>query len=288
MRGLRFRTASAVVAVVAVLGPVSGCGGSGAGPTPSAQGQTQAALALTADLVKVEDASAKEHSARVEGIHRVDGVLRARMTGELDWADGQQGDFTLTMPSSPQITNARFEFRKDAIYMSTPAKFLKLTGGKHWLRTPLGMLAAQSATQKARVDMIRQANPTLSVRMLIASGDVHRVGRETVHGVATTHYAGTLDASRLATLRGRGLTPDDVKSLKEELAAKGITQEHVDVWVDSRNLLVEKRTRTRTAAGEQTSTAYYSHYGLAVDVSVPALSDTTLLPPPAPKPSGTA
>ncbi|MEU6506962.1 hypothetical protein [Streptomyces sp. NPDC046942] len=40
--------------------------------------------------------------------------------------------------------------------------------------------------------------------------------------MAATHYAGTLDASRPATLRGRGLTPGDVKSLKAELAAKGI------------------------------------------------------------------
>ncbi len=33
---------------------------------------------------------------------------------------------------------------------------------------------------------------------------------------------------------------------------------------------------------------YCSDYGVAVDVSVPALSDTTLLPPRTPRPSGTA
>jgi hypothetical protein len=112
--------------------------------------------------------------------------------------------------------------------------------------------------------------------MLIASGDLRKVGQETVRGATTTHYTGTLDTGKLIAGR-QGLTPDDVKFLKKQLAASGATDAHVDLWVNSENLPVETREQMETDTARITTTTYFSHFGVAVDLSVPDPSDTFTL-----------
>ncbi|MFC9932013.1 hypothetical protein [Streptomyces sp. NPDC127190] len=277
MRGGSVRV---VGAVLVAAGMVAGCAGGGGSPERHADvGRPSGAMALTAALVKVEDASARAHTARVVETRTVGGAQPSRMSGVMDWSHGVQGNFTLTRPTSTAIRTARFEFRRDAIYMRVPADFSAMAGGKHWLKTPMSAIAAQSPVHKAQVDSMRQADPTLSVRLLIASGDVDRVGTQRVGGAATTHYTGTLDVDRMAALRGRGLSPEDAAHLKEDLVAQGVRSARVDLWVDGDDLVVKRQVRMRTAAGERTTVVRYSDYGVAVDLSVPRPSDTTLLPP---------
>ncbi|MGQ5640318.1 MULTISPECIES: hypothetical protein [unclassified Streptomyces] len=285
----------AIVAVTAALGSVSACGTGGSG-SASATGRhtppAQAPIAVSpiAYLVKAEDATAKEHSAKVDGITTVGTLRQTHMSGDMDWASGAQGNFTMVIKSSvpTPIPTSRVKLRSDAMYMSTPPKYVTLLGGKHWTKTPFALLAAQGAAGKAQADMMQQANPTLSVRMLISSGDVHKVGQENVRGVPATHYSGTLDAAKITAIRSRGLSPDDAKFLKQEFAAQGITDAHVDVWVNSDNLLVKKREQMQTATAERTASVYYSDYGVTVDLSTPPASDTFVLTSVTGKKSGAA
>lgn len=281
MRGMRFRTVLAVTAATAALGTVSACGGGTS--TPAAAQQTSAApspvaVSPVAYLLQVEDATAKVHSAAVDETDTSGTLRQQRLVGDGDWSNGLQGNFTMSEKSSAptQTPPLQMKFRSDAMYVKAPAQKAAGLGGKHWIKEPLALLAEQGAGGKATVDQLKQANPAMSVRMLLATGDLRKVGEETVRGTAATHYAGTLDTAKLIAAK-QGLTPDDVKFIKEQLAAKGAVDQHIDLWINSENLPVEEQEQTQTNTAKITSTTYYSNYGVAVDLSVPDASDTYTL-----------
>ncbi|MDF3292032.1 hypothetical protein [Streptomyces silvisoli] len=280
MRGMRFRTVMAVAAATAALGAVSACGGKSASATGEHAHAAPSPVAVSpmAYLLKVEDATAKVHSAEVDQTVAVGTMREMRIAGDNDWANGLQGNVTFSVKTSAQtpVSPLRMEIRSDAMYVRVPAQNVAKLGGKHWVKEPLDLLAAQGDGGKAETDQLRRADPTMEIRMLIASGDVRKVGQETVRGVTATHYTGTLDLAKVIASK-QGLTPDDVKFLKKEVAAQGATDGHVDLWVNSDNLPVETQEQVQTDTARVTSTTYYSNYGVAVDLSLPAESDTFTL-----------
>ncbi|MFF4214561.1 hypothetical protein ACFYZE_35565 [Streptomyces sp. NPDC001796] len=229
-------------------------------------------------LLKVENATSKIHSTEMDQTVTTGTVRQMRIVGDSDWADGFKANVTVSVKSSvpTPVPSLQVKIRSDAMYMKVPAQKVASTGGKHWLKEPLALLAAQGDAGKAETDQMKRSNPAMDVRMLMASGDLRKVGRETVRGVTTTHYTGTLDTAKLIASK-EGLTPDDVKFLKKQLAAQGVAEDHIDLWVNSENLPVEMQEQTQTSTAKITSTTYLSHYGVAVDLSVPAASDTFTL-----------
>ncbi|MFF3909274.1 hypothetical protein ACFYZJ_25585 [Streptomyces sp. NPDC001848] len=280
MRGMRFRTALAVTVATATLGTVSACGGRSTSATGQHASATPSPVAVSpvAYLLKVENAAAKVHSARIDRTVTVGTLSQVRLVGENDWANGLQANVTMSVKSSAPkpVPALQMKIRSDAMYFKAPAQKVAGVGGKHWIKEPLALLAAQGAAGKAGTDQLKQANPAMAVRMVIAGGDLRKVGQETVRGAATTHYTGTLDTAKLIASR-QGLTPDDVKFLKKQLGASGVTEAHIDLWVNSDNLPVETREQMETATARVTATTYYSRFGVAVDLSVPDPSDTFTL-----------
>ncbi|OLZ62148.1 hypothetical protein AV521_42810 [Streptomyces sp. IMTB 2501] len=277
---MRFRTVLAVTAATAALGSVSACGGtptSVTGHHASAK-PTAVAVSPVAYLLKVEDATAKVHSARIDQTVTTGTLRQMHLVGDHDWAHGLQGNVTVSVKADTPtpVPAMQMKLRSDALYVKVPAQKVARMGGKHWVKEPLALLAAQGAAGKASTDQLKQANPALAVRMLISSGDLRKVGPETVRGVSATHYTGTLDVAQLIASK-QGLTPDDVKFLKERLVASGAADDHVDIWVNSENLPVKTQERMQTDAAEVTSTAYFSDYGVSVDLSVPDASDSFTL-----------
>ncbi|OIK04059.1 hypothetical protein [Streptomyces monashensis] len=229
-------------------------------------------------LIQVKNATAKVHSARIDQTITMGTLRQMRNVGDQDWANGLQGNVTLSVKSSTPtpVPPMQMKIRSDALYVKVPAQKLARLGGKHWIKEPLALIAAQGAAGKASTDQLKQANPALAVRMLISSGDLRKVGRETVRGTAATHYTGTLDVAKLIAGR-QGLTPDDVKFLKQRLAASGAADDDIDLWVNSENLPVRTQEQMQTDTAEVTSTTYFSDYGVSVDLSVPDASDTFTL-----------
>ncbi|WEO96514.1 hypothetical protein A6P39_022120 [Streptomyces sp. FXJ1.172] len=277
---MRFRTVLAVAAATATLGTISACGGKSTSATDRHASAKPTAIAVSpvAYLLKVEDATAKVHSARIDQTVTAGTLSQMHLVGDHDWAHGLQGNVTVSVKAATPtpVPAMQMKLRSDAMYVKVPAQKVARMGGKHWVREPLALLAAQGAAGKASTDQLKQANPALAVRMLISSGDLRKIGRETVRGVSATHYTGTLDVAKLIASK-QGLTPDDVKFLKKRLAASGAPEDHVDVWVNGDNLPVQTQERMQTDAAEVTSTSYFSHYGVTVDLSVPDPSDTFTL-----------
>jgi hypothetical protein len=128
----------------------------------------------------------------------------------------------------------------DAMYMKTGTP--GLAGGKPWAKMPLGGGASGGG------DLLKQSKengPGERTRQLTGAKDLREIGKETVDGVATTHYRGTVPVA------GDRMT--------------------VDVWVDSENRPRKQTTNgvIKSLGGKLTSTSYFSEYGKPFKVSVP-------------------
>jgi hypothetical protein len=190
--------------------------------------------------------------------------LSMTANGALGWGDGTTGTVTITYTGGTTAdlmrklgtTSMEARYLPDAYYAKVGEKFAAQASGKHWIRYEYADLAGLG-------NQMQNTAPHHSVKLLLASGDVGKVGEETVRGEHTTHYAGTVDVAGLAS-----------GDLKKQLIRAGVTTETVDIWVDDRHLLVKKIEKGRTANGAYSQTAYYSDYGVKVSAARPPASDT--------------
>ncbi|MGW1027031.1 hypothetical protein ACWD4J_25625 [Streptomyces sp. NPDC002577] len=247
-------------------------GHSGAGPHPGSVAALRTAARTTdrADSVKVE-------STTVMGT-----MLSLKADGVLGWADGLQGDLTITYTGGRladtmrQLGSTSMEARylHDAYYARMSDKFAARAGGKHWIKYEYEALADLAGGSGAYLeDQMRNTTPNQSVKLLLASSDVRKVGEEKVRGATTTHYSGTVDVADLAAGHAY-LGEDQLAGLKRQLEQAGITTEKVDIWVDDEDLLVKKTEKAVTATGTISSTAYYSDYGTPLSAQEPPAADT--------------
>ena len=82
-------------------------------------------------------------------------------------------------------------------------------------------------------DQMQNTTPNQSVKLLLASGDVAKVGEETVRG---EHDHALLRHGGRGGPRGEAPTSarSQLADLKKQLAQAGVTTETVDIWVDDR------------------------------------------------------
>lgn len=147
--------------------------------------------------------------------------------------------------------------------MSSKAAFQ----GKHWMKMDLSKNAAFAAS----LNKSNGQDPATQLKLFTSSGDIKRVGTETVDGVSTTHYAGTVDLAKLASRQDPKL-----KSLVQQDSKLGITTMNVNLWVDSQSLPVRMQEATPASSSVPlTATIDYSDYGnTPVTVTPPPASDT--------------
>lgn len=269
------------VAAVAALCTVAACTSSGdtdsgkgpAQPSGGRDGRVDARPA--AALHAVEKATAGAGSARIESSTAMGGMLSLTTDGTLGWADGSLGTLRITCTGGRlaetmhQLNSTAMEARllPDAYYAKVGDAFARRLHGRHWIRYAYDDLAALPGGSGAQLkDQLRSTAPLQPVRLLLASGDVRRVGEETVRGRRTTHYSGTVVP---AALTGRYAA-----ALREQLQQAGVTTETVDLWVDDHDLLVKKVERGELASGRMSSTAYYRDYGVKVSANRPPTQDT--------------
>ncbi|MFJ8541019.1 hypothetical protein ACIRFH_03190 [Streptomyces sp. NPDC093586] len=233
-------------AVTAVLACLSACASSGAaegGPGPSAE-----------PLRAVERATGRAGSAWVTSTTVVGDELSLTAAGALSWGDGVTGSLTLTYTGGTTadamrrlgIASLEARYLPDAYYAKMGDAFAARADGRHWIKYAYDALEGLG-DGAGFADRMRETAPDEAVKLLLASDDVHEVGRETTRGRHTTHWSGTVDGSPGRT---------------------------VDIWVDGQDLLVKKTERGRTEQGELSQTAYYSDYGVPVPVERPPAADT--------------
>jgi hypothetical protein len=153
------------------------------------------------------------------------------------------------------------------VYMNLGFLSSFLPGGKPWVR-----LDVAKAGKAAGVDVNQllgggAQNPSDWLALLESRGDFSEAGRETLNGVETTHYHGTVD------LRKAVENTPAAAALKR-LADLGAPSDYpIDVWVDDQGYIRQyESSYDETLGGNTVSTTTkveLSDYGTQVDVSAP-------------------
>ncbi|MFG2027319.1 hypothetical protein [Streptomyces sp. NPDC048825] len=286
MKSTSVRRVGLSIVVAAALTGVAACTGSdsgqGSGGDDKAAGKSATRVSPIAALRSVETTTDKADSAKVEATTTMGSMMSMEADGALGWADGLTGNLTITYTGGTiadtmrQMGSTSMEARylPDAYYAKMSDQFAAQAGGKHWIKYAYDDLADLAGGSGAYLkDQIQNTTPNQSVKLLLASGDVRKIGEETVRGVNTTHYSGTVDVADLAG-RNSSLSEGQLADLKRQLEQAGITTQTVDLWVDDDDLLVKKVEKGEMASGSMSSTAYYSDYGVEVSTEEPPAADT--------------
>jgi hypothetical protein len=264
------------IAVVAALTGVAACGSSDSGKDGG--GDDPFAALRLADK-STDDAD----SVKIESTGDMGDLMSIKADGEVDWADGLHGTLTITYTGGQAadqmnqlgITSTEARYLPDAYYANMGDLFAGQYGGKQWIRYGYDdvedMIGGASGAYVK--EHFQSVTPNQSVQLLLASGDVEKVGEEEVRGERTTHYAGTVNVADIQE-QNANLGEEMRAELEEQLKASGITTADIDLWINDDNLLVKKVERGDTANGELNSTVYYSDYGVDVSVEEPPASQT--------------
>lgn len=279
MRGATFSIAL-FGALTAVAACSSGSGGAGKDDTGAHRSTTR--VSPIAALRSAEKSTDGADSAKVESTTTLGTLMSMKSAGVMGWGDGLTGNMTITYTGGTMAetmrkagtTSMQARYLSDAYYAKMGEAFAQQAGGKHWIRYAYDDLAKLGGGSGAFLkDQMQNNSPNQSVKLLLASGDVKKVGEEKVRGEQTTHYAGTVDVSDLAA-KSSHLSAGQLADLKKQFTQAGITTEDVDIWINGDDLLVKAVAKGDLSTGAMSSTTYYSDYGVKVSADVPPVSDT--------------
>ncbi|MEV0930477.1 hypothetical protein ACIBMX_25030 [Streptomyces phaeochromogenes] len=294
MKSTAVRRATVSIAMAAALTGVAACsgsdsdGGSGrssgesSGGGDKAGGKAKTQANPIAALRSVEKSTDKADSAKVESTTTMGTIMAMEADGALGWSDGLTGTLTITYTGGIMAdqmrqlgtTSMEARYLPDAYYAKMGDKFAEQSGGKHWIKYAYDDLADLAGGSGAYMkDQMQNTTPNQSVKLLLASGDVKKVGAEKVRGENTTHYSGTVDVADLAG-ESSNLTADQLADMKRQLEQAGVTTETIDIWVNDEDLLVKKVEKGELATGSMSSTAFYSDYGVKISTEEPPAGDT--------------
>ncbi|MEU9239981.1 hypothetical protein [Streptomyces sp. NPDC048385] len=285
MKSRRVRRRAFSIAVAAALTGVAAClagGSGGSGGTDRADARAVNRAGPVAALRSAAKSTSGADSARIRSTTTMGSLLSMTTRGSLAWDGGITGTVTITCTGGSTAdlmrrlgtTSMQARYLPDAYYARMSDTFAAQTGGRHWIRYGYDDLAALPGGSGGLLkDQMQNTTPDKAVQMLLASGDVRKVGEEKADGQATTHYAGTVRVARLAG-RSSGLTASQLAALRKQLTQAGVGTETVDVWVNDRDLLVKKTEKAETATGTMTQTAHYRDYGVKADARRPPAGDT--------------
>ncbi|MFF7732543.1 hypothetical protein [Streptomyces sp. NPDC007984] len=271
MQGWTVRRVGLVLAVATALTGVTACSSEDSSDGPGQDDRAPHGRTLAA-LRSAERATEHAESARVESMTTMGSLMSMTADGTLRWSDGITGTLTIRYTGGSVAdamrrlgtTSMEARYLPEAYYARLGEKFAEQTGGKRWIRYAYEDLDALAGDSGAHLgDQMRSTTPNQSVKLLLSSGDVRKVGEETVRGRSATHWSGTVAAA--------DVTDTD---LREQLTEAGVTTQSVDIWIDRRNLLVKKVEKAQTATGRLTQTAHYADYGVPVRAERPPASDT--------------
>jgi hypothetical protein len=151
------------------------------------------------------------------------------------------------------------------IYMKS-AQLSQATGGKPWLKMDLGRQAQQSGFNlDALMNQSQQVNPAEQTKMLTASKDAKKVGEESINGVKTTHYTGSITVAEAMNK----LDAKTRQQLQKVYQQVGATKIFFDLWADGQQLPRKLTTKIAIPQGSTSNTIIYEDYGSPVNVSAP-------------------
>ncbi|MEV0439077.1 DUF6612 family protein [Streptomyces spectabilis] len=150
------------------------------------------------------------------------------------------------------------------------------TDGKSWMKFDAKAMEKQGAGKPGGSSMSSQAekNPAQEAAFLTGSKDVKKVGEETVDGVETTHYKGTVTLDDLrADLKGEDAKTRASRTKNiEKFEDMGIEKLSMDMWIDGDDRAKQFRTQGDADKGKFDMTITFFDVNKPVTVTAPPKS----------------
>ncbi|WP_443043531.1 DUF1396 domain-containing protein [Streptomyces sp. NBC_00358] len=265
---VRHRAAGAALAALVLGGGAVGC----------TKGAPEESPALT------PAAAVAKAAKKTEGITS----LRYRMTGKVPEQGKVGGEVAMSMKplamsmkmtSGDQAADGPVEIRLvgKAMYIGGGAEAAKDMGGKHWIKFDM---SAMGADKELNADQLgagtADRNPAAESAFLTGSKDVKKIGAETVGGVRTTHYKGTvaLDDFRKSLKGENGTTREAREKSLDQYAKMGVDSLTMDMWIDGADHTKQFRMRGTADKGPLDMTVTFLDYNKPVTVQAPPAKDT--------------
>ncbi|MCD9876210.1 DUF1396 domain-containing protein [Streptomyces guryensis] len=264
----RRRATGAGLAALLLAGGAVGCQKSDSAQSPA---MTPAAAV----------AKAAKNSEDIKSLHY-------RMTGKVPGAGRISAEaamsikplaMSMKMTARDQATQGPVEIRLvgKAMYIGGNASLAKEMNGKSWIKFDMSKLGAGKglATDQLGGGQADQ-NPAANSTFLTGSKDVKKVGTETVGGVRTTHYEGTVTVDDLkASLKDKNKTVREQREKALEQYEKlGVDSFTMDMWIDGDNHTKQFRMRGKADKGPLDVTIVFLDINKPVTVTAPPAKDT--------------
>ncbi|MDX6407503.1 MAG: hypothetical protein QOE13_574 [Gaiellaceae bacterium] len=155
------------------------------------------------------------------------GVYNARdKTGWMNMHFALPPAYQQQLPSSDPSMEMIFDGSHELVmYMRSPL-FAKVVPAGKWVKMDVAKMAKQNGMDLGSIMSANQADPSQSLRMLMASsGNARVTGSERIRGVQTTHYSFDIDFNKLAGSN---------KAFKELTDAAGSVSAPAEAWIDAK------------------------------------------------------
>lgn len=214
--------------------------------------------------------------------------LRYRMTGKVPGEGRVSGEaamsmkplaMSMKMTAEDQATDGPVEIRLvgNAMYIGAGAEAAKEMNGKSWIKFDMSALGAD---KNLNADQLgggqADKNPATESTFLTGSKNVKKVGTETVAGVRTTHYKGTVTLAEFRkSLQGRDkATREKREKALDQYSKMGIDAITMDMWIDGADHTKQFRMRGAADKGPLDMTVTFLEFNKPVTVTAPPAKDT--------------
>ncbi|MEV6593219.1 DUF1396 domain-containing protein [Streptomyces acidicola] len=215
--------------------------------------------------------------------------LSYRMTGEVPEQGRIEGEaqmrmkptiaMSMKMTALDQSEANEVEIRlvDKAMYLDGGAEAAKEMDGKRWIKFDMDALGKDAGAMGGdSLGAQADENPAQQSTFLTGSKDVKEVGTETVDGVETTHYKGTvtLDQFRASLKDEDKATREQREKAIEQYEDMGVDSLAMDMWIDDEDHTKQFRMKGDTDKGPLDMTITFLDYNKPVTVEVPPAKDT--------------
>ncbi|MFE6287659.1 LppX_LprAFG lipoprotein [Streptomyces sp. NPDC057877] len=216
--------------------------------------------------------------------------LRYRISGDIPEQGTIDGEASMSLDplamdmkmsvegaSPTQSGEAEIRLLDQVMYIGGGAEMAKELDGKSWMKMDLSALGEDNPLNLDELGAGQAGqNPAAESGFLAGAEDVEKVGTETVDGVETTHYKGTVDLDdlRKATKgESRTLREQREKSI-EQYEKMGVESLKMDMWIDGEDRAKQFRMQGDATGGPLDMTVTFLDYNQPVDIEAPPAADT--------------
>ncbi|OWA09219.1 DUF1396 domain-containing protein [Streptomyces sp. CS113] len=162
-----------------------------------------------------------------------------------------------------------------AMYIGGTPEAAKEMDGKRWMKFDLAALGADDELNQLGGASQADKNPAAESTFLTGAKDVEKVGTETVEGVKTTHYKGTVSLAELEKSLGDEdeATREKRKKSLEQYEKMGVDKLTMDMWVDGDDQTKQFRMRADADKGPMDLTFTFLGVNEPVKVTAPPAAE---------------